>query len=107
MDPDLWPELPGELVAKVLFTGINRQGVVFLWPVRLPGDDGRGNAWNRSALDAADLATKAWARVVANMSLGSYELFEATATLPEPEWPEQGFQSCSRSRSKITMSARL
>ena len=93
VDPDLWPEIPGELVRHVLFTAVNRQGVVFLWSVRLPGDDGRGNAWNRSALEAADLATKVWVRVAANMSLGAYEVFQATAELPEPEWPEQDFQS--------------
>ena len=93
VDPDLWSELPGELVPKVLFTAINRQGVVFLWPVRLPGEDGRGNAWHRSALEAADLAMKGWIRVAANMSLGAYEVFQATAELPEPQWPETDFRS--------------
>ena len=68
VDPDMWPELPGELVPKVLFTAINRQGVVFLWPVRLPGEDGRGNAWHRSALQAADLAMTGWVR---SFTLGS------------------------------------
>ncbi len=93
VDPSLWSELPGELVPKVLFTAVNRQGVVFLWPVRLPGEDGRGNAWNSSALEAATLATQGWVRVAANMSLGAYEVFQATAELPEPEWPEKDFQS--------------
>lgn len=93
VDPDLWEELPGELVPKVLFTAINRQGVVFVWPVRLPGEDGRGNAWNSSALEAANLATTGWVRVAANMGLGAYEVFQATAELPEPEWPEKDFQS--------------
>ena len=93
VDPDMHSELPGELVPIVLFTGINRQGVVFLWPARLPGEDGRGNAWHRSALEAADLAMKGWVRIAANMSLGAYEVFEATGELPEPEWPEKDFQS--------------
>src|SRR5262245_56974975 len=35
----LVPELVGEFVTKTLFTAINRQGTVFLWPVRLPGPD--------------------------------------------------------------------
>ena len=77
----------------MLFTAINRQGVIFLWPVRLPGEDGRGNAWNSSALEAANLATKGWVRIAANMSLGAYEVFQATAELPEPEWPDKDFQS--------------
>ena len=91
VDPELWQELPGELVPKVLFTAMNRQGVVFLWPVRLPGEDGRGNAWHRSALDAAHLAMAGWVRVAANMSLGAYDVFEATGDLPAPEWPEKDF----------------
>ena len=93
VDPDVHSELPGELVPIVLFTGINRQGVVFLWPVRLPGEDGRGNAWHRSALDAANLAMTRWVRMTSNMSLGAYEVFEATGELPQPEWPEKDFQS--------------
>ena len=78
---------------QVLFMAINRQGVVFLWPVRLPGNDGRGHAWNSSALEAANLATTGWVRVAANLSLGAYEVFQATAELPEPDWPEKDFQS--------------
>jgi hypothetical protein len=38
--PDLWFELVGELIPKVLFTVINRQKVLSVWPVRLPGEDG-------------------------------------------------------------------
>jgi hypothetical protein len=92
VDPKLWPELPGEVVPKVLVTAINRQGVVFLWPIRLQGSDGRWDEWNRSAMQAAEMAMKGWVRVAANMSLGAYEVFEATSSLPEPEWPEIGFQ---------------
>ena len=90
--PELWSELPGELVPKVLFTAVNRQNVVFLWPVRLPGHDGRHDSWNRSALEAAAYAQQGWVRVAANMSLGAYEIFQASADLPEPEWPDIPFQ---------------
>jgi hypothetical protein len=70
-----------------LFTAINRQGVLFLWPVRLPGEDGRLDAWNTSALQAARMAEERWVRMTANMSLGAYEIYEATGSLPKPEWP--------------------
>ena len=56
VSPDLWPELPGELTPKVLYTTINRQGVLTLWPIRLPGEDGRVDQWNASALEAAEMA---------------------------------------------------
>jgi hypothetical protein len=91
--PALWPELPGELVPKVLFTTITRQGVVAIWPVRLPGEDGRQDNWSRSALEAADLGQRNWIRLVANMSLGGYEIYQATRDdLPEPIWPEHSFK---------------
>jgi hypothetical protein len=33
------------------------------------------------------VAMKRWVRVKANMNLGAYECFEASATIPEPVWP--------------------
>jgi hypothetical protein len=91
--PELWPELPGELSCKALFTTINRQGVVAIWPIRLPGEDGRQDAWSRSALEAADLSQKSWIRLAASMGLGAYEIFQATRDdLPEPIWPELSFE---------------
>ena len=92
VDPSLWRELPGELVPTALFTAITRQGVVFLWPVRLPGPDGRLDSWSRSALDATEMAKEEWVRVAANMSLGAYDVFVATGEFPEPEWPEVTYQ---------------
>jgi len=91
VEPSLWPELPSELTPKVLFTTMNRQGVLTLWPVRLPGEDGRLDEWNASALEAAEMARRHWVRVVANMGLGAYEVYEATGNLPDPIWPELTF----------------
>ena len=94
--PELWADLSGEVVPKVLFTGINRQGVVFLWPIRLPGDDGRHDEWNRSALEAAERAQGRWVRVASNQSLGAYEVWDGSKDLPDPEWPDQPFQELVR-----------
>ena len=91
VDPSLWTELPGELIPKVLFTTMNRQGVLTLWPVRMPGEDGRLDEWNASALQAAEMAQKGWMRVAANMSLGAYEVYQATGDIPSPDWPEMDF----------------
>ena len=85
-------DLPGEFAPATLFTTINRQGVLHLWPVKLPGPDGKHNEWHRSAAEGAELAMKRWIRLTANMSLGAYEVFEATGDLAEPEWPEFPFQ---------------
>jgi hypothetical protein len=89
--PAIRHELLGELVPVVLFTTITRQGIVFLWPVRLPGPDGRHDAWNRSALEGAELAMGRWVRLASNRALGAYEIFEATGVLADPEWPAEDF----------------
>jgi hypothetical protein len=87
--PALARAYPAEVSIVRLHTAINRQGVVFLWPVRLPDQQGRQNVWQTTLLDAAERATEAWVRVVANMSLGAYEVSEAVADIPEPEWPTE------------------
>jgi hypothetical protein len=83
----LLPELVGEFVSVTLFTAINRQGVLFLWPVRLPDPQGRQMEWWRSMREAAELAMTQWIRTKPNMSLGAYEIFVAESTMSEPEWP--------------------
>jgi hypothetical protein len=90
--PSIARDIPGECIMTTLYTCINRQGVPFLWPVRLPGSDGRQLEWHRSAAEAAEMAMKRWVRVKANMSLGAYEVYEASATIPEPTWPELTYQ---------------
>jgi hypothetical protein len=92
----LVPELIGEFVSVTLFTAINRQGVVFLWPVRLPDPQGRPMEWWRSMREAAELAMSQWVRTKANMSLGAYEIYVAESTMSEPEWPEINFQELIR-----------
>jgi hypothetical protein len=93
---DIAAALPTEIVMEMLYTTINRQRVVSLWPVRLPATDGRVNEWHRSAQEAAELAMQYWIRVTANMSLGAYEIIKAPGKIPEPEWPEYSFQDLLR-----------
>jgi hypothetical protein len=89
--PTIAQQLPGEFVPATLHTAINRQGVLFVWPLKLPNPDGKQNDWNRSATEAAEIAMNRWSRLKSNMSLGAYELFEATGDLSDPEWPELAF----------------
>jgi hypothetical protein len=88
--------LPGEFFTATVFTCINRQGVVRLCPVRLPGPDGKENQWHRSLMDGVQLAMLRWVRIKANMALGAYEIFEAAATIPDPTWPDLTFQELLR-----------
>jgi hypothetical protein len=94
----LWPELAAEstFAPRALFTAMNRQGVLFLWPIRLPGADGKVDEWSRTALEAAERATRGWVRVAANMALGAYDVSEATGQLGEPDWPSTPFADLLR-----------
>lgn len=94
--PNLIGELNDECVMKTLFTAISRQGVCFLWPVRLPRPDDRANEWARSAREAAELATTSWVRFKANMALGAYDISLAEAKVADPVWPELGFKELIR-----------
>ena len=51
--PFLWTEIGGELIYKRLLLTMTRQNVLILWPIRLPGEDGRIDQWNQSAMIAA------------------------------------------------------
>ena len=90
--PDMAQALPGEFSTATLFTAISRQGTLFLWPVKLPRPDGRQNEWHRSAAEGAERAMEKWVRVTSSMSLGAYEIFEASGELPEPVWPDYSFR---------------
>lgn len=79
-----------------LITAMNRQGVVFLWPLKLPTADGKRNAWHDSALELSERARSRWTRVMANMSLGAYEAFEALGGLDGPTWPDLAFPQLVR-----------
>jgi hypothetical protein len=94
------PEVRGALFDECkpvrLLTVINRQGVVSLWPVRLPGPDGRVNPWHSSALEIAEMAKASWMRMAADRSLGAYQAYRAADHLPEPEWPDKPFNDLMR-----------
>jgi hypothetical protein len=90
--PNMAQALPGEFSTVTLFTTINRQGTLHVWPIKLPTPDGRQNEWHRSAAEAAERAMKKWVRVTASMSLGAYEIFEASGDLPDPVWPDFSFE---------------
>ena len=87
--PELRAELAGELKPVLLVTAISRQGVVFLWPVPLPDEGGRWNAWAETAREAYELAKTEWVRLAADMSLGAYRVYQAEGQLSAPVWPDK------------------
>jgi hypothetical protein len=79
------------LRAVTLYTCIDRANNVFLWPIPLPGSDGKDNPWHQSAREAVRLACERWVRIVSNRSLGAYEANVTRAELAEPSWPAKTF----------------
>lgn len=97
LSPGVAQEFPEETKPQMLFTAINRQNTIFLWPVPLPGPDGRLNPWHESALEAVKHAEQHWTRMAADMNLGAYAIYQAAESLPEPEWAsETSFEALVR-----------
>lgn len=94
--PHLFAELAQEVRAKMVYTGVTREGTVFMWPVNLESEDGRLDTWSRSAHEAAKLAEKGWVRLVANRSIGAYDAYEAIGQLGDPSWPEMTFDEVAK-----------
>lgn len=86
--PQMFRELAQEARPKLLYSAITRDGTPFVWPVNLPGEDGRLDTWSQSAHEAAKHAENSWIRLVANRSSGAYDIMQATCELAAPEWPE-------------------
>ncbi len=86
--PVLHAAIAGEVQPTVLVVTISRNSPIpFLWPISLPGPDGRPNRWHESALEAARHAEQSWLRVASDLSAGCYVPHIAAANLPEPVWP--------------------
>jgi hypothetical protein len=94
VNPKIARELSTEIIKVVIYTAINRAGVLFLWVARLPAPDGRISAWHTSAHEAAERAMKRSVRVQSNMGLGAYEVFFSDNPIPEndPAWPDLPFK---------------
>ncbi len=87
IEPSLADQLIDLAQAFKLVVAVDRQGVVFVWPLRLP-DAERALAWHLSALEAASHAEVQWTQMKANMGLGAYEFSAASGITDEPKWPK-------------------
>jgi hypothetical protein len=96
LTPEVAMSLPGEYMMVTLYTAITRQGDLFLWPNRLPGEDGRTMEWWRSGDEAATHAMKEWVRVKANMAMGYYDMWGPEGKIDDPVWPELTYKQILR-----------
>jgi hypothetical protein len=94
--PELWVPLSKELTPKALYLCINRDGAVFFWPIRMPDETGRLDAWNLSAHAAAARAQEKWTRIMSNRQAGMYDVLEASSLSDEPVWPSETIDTLMR-----------
>jgi hypothetical protein len=82
-------EIREEVKTRELYLGITRQGNLFVVCLRVPETNGgrRNDAWAHTALEGAKIAQSKWIRLVPNMEIGGYDVYEASGTIPEPQWP--------------------
>lgn len=90
--PELFSELAQEVRPKMLYAAITRDGNPFIWPINMPGEDGRLDSWSTSAHLAAEIASERWIRLVANRTVGAYDVIEATNLADAPAWPDLSFE---------------
>src|SRR5271167_4757678 len=87
--PVIRDALVGEIKPVILAVTINRQSVLSLWPLKLPTEEMRYNAWSQTAREAAELAKTNWVSMRADMSLGGYRIYKAEGQLSDPVWPDK------------------
>ena len=87
VEPSLAHQLVDLAQAFKHVVGVDRQGIVFVWPLSLPDAD-RPLAWHLSALEAAIHAEVQWTLIQANMGLGAYKFTAASGITDEPKWPK-------------------
>ncbi len=90
--PNLRTAVWYEIQPVILFTVIDRQGEVFLWPVRLPRGDGRTDSFMESDMVVAKEAERKWTRRQWVPENRTHKVLVANSLTEEPVWPEITFQ---------------
>jgi hypothetical protein len=89
--PQIRDELPAAVREEVkqhrLFVCVDKRGVPFIWPARLPNPL-MPSSYHTSALSIAEVAVENWARMYADTNAGYYKMAVAEGDLGEPAWPD-------------------
>ncbi len=77
-------ELADDARYAILHLAVSSTGRLFWWHIKM--STSRRNHWAESALKTVEVAQKKWIRVIAANE--GYEIREAKAQMPEPQWPD-------------------
>jgi hypothetical protein len=75
-----------------IFTGITIGGAVFLWTIKMPGEDGSWNTWPSTMYDCASCAMREWVQVQNGGS--GWQPCPPEKPKPPPNW-EEALHPCS------------
>lgn len=92
VDPKVADHLEGHICQVELVLSCSRQGDVFIFPVKYTGPTCQDNIWFRTAREAVVIAKHSWVRMTAKNGKVGYDITVSKIEIPEPEWPEQGFE---------------
>jgi hypothetical protein len=80
------------LFPTYLFTVIDKTGTLRLWPVKVPGADGRTpNSWHTSELQAAHIAMQSWIKLESDRAAGGWAVHHPLGDLGGVSWPTRPF----------------
>jgi hypothetical protein len=89
--PTIRDELPVSVREEVklhrLFVCVDKRGVPFIWPARLPNPL-MPSAYHTSALDIAKVAEEKWVRMYSDTAAGYYKMHVAEGDYGEPAWTQ-------------------
>lgn len=93
VSPTVGESLAGEptVSPRRLYLAADRRGNLFFWPIKLKGPRGGTDDWTQSAHALAEVATRWWIRVTADLQAGSYVGRKAIngQGWAEPTWPDE------------------
>jgi hypothetical protein len=89
--PNMYEILTGEFSIYKVLLAVTRRDKPYIWPIKLPGADGRHNTWHSTALEAAEIAKKKWLRLQSNQDVGAYDVLVAENQNFDPRWPDLNF----------------
>jgi hypothetical protein len=87
----IWDRLRFEPTFRniLLIYAMNSRGTLFLWPIPLPGSDGKQNKWHKSAIQRAEEARFRWIRLISEKDTSSYSTMSAAFNPhQDPPWPD-------------------
>ena len=91
VDPRVAAHVGDEAVPMLLYTAVNSNGAVFLFPVRLPGADGTLDDFARTYHRICEIATRTWVRMSWNKHTRQHDLITTDHITREPEFPDTPF----------------